>query len=308
MNRPALSLAPTTGHNRDGARPDRLSDVMLGCSGNDSRTGPPVTANYETVAGAADSAPWLVMVHGMSQDRRVFDAQVAAFRARCRILLIDLPGHGLSAAIPGPFGPVELAAQVAGALEQAGVDRCHYWATHTGTALGLLLAVERSGRFLSMILEGPVLPGHPLPSVEQALQQARHLARTAGLAEARRQWFDTAPWFAVMRRHPDACRAAAQRAIIDDFGGAPWLDDGPATAVPPIDEGLAAVDLPVLLYNGEHDVPDFVAAAARLQALLPQATRATIPDAGGFPAWEFPDRVNELVARFLSLPVDVAEQ
>jgi len=263
-----------------------------------------VTANYETVAGAADSAPWLVMVHGMSQDRRVFDAQVAAFHARFRILLIDLPGHGLSAAIPGPFGPVELAAHVAGALEQAGVDRCHYWATHTGTALGLLLAVERPGRFLSMILEGPVLPGHPLPSVEQALQQARHLARTAGLAEARRQWFDTAPWFVVMRRHAEACRAAAQRAIIDDFAGAPWLDDGPAAVLAPVDKALAAVDLPVLIYNGEHDVADFLAAAARLQALLPRAQWATISDAGGFPAWEFPDKVNKLVAGFLLSPVD----
>ena len=38
------------------------------------------------------------MVHGMSQDRRVFDAQTEAFQESYRIQLIDLPGHGASEA------------------------------------------------------------------------------------------------------------------------------------------------------------------------------------------------------------------
>ncbi len=63
---------------------------------------------------------------------------------------------------------------------------------------------------------------------------------------------------------------------------------------------MASIGVPVLLYNGEHDLPDFVAAADLLEALLPDATRETIPEAGGFPAWEFPDRVNRLVSDFLS--------
>jgi len=42
------------------------------------------------------------MVHGMSQDRRVFGAQADAFRTDYRIQLIDLPGHGLSEDMAGP--------------------------------------------------------------------------------------------------------------------------------------------------------------------------------------------------------------
>ena len=56
----------------------------------------------------------------------------------------------------------------------------------------------------------------------------------------------------------------------------------------------------MLLYNGEHDVDDFVDTADRLEALLPRVTRATIADAGGFPAWEFPARVNDVIAGFLA--------
>ena len=259
-----------------------------------------VAARYKTVLEARDGALWLVMVHGMSGDHRVFSAQVAAFKARYRILLVDLPGHGLSSDVPGPFGHRELAAHVAGAIANAGVETCHYWATHTGTALGLLLATERAGRFRSMILEGAVLPGHAMPSVDRELARARDTARTAGVAEARRQWFDEADWFDVMRSRPEECRAAAHWAIVASFSGAPWLDAGQAAPVAPIDGRLASLEVPVLLYNGEHDVDDFNDTADRLETLLPRVRRATIADAGGFPAWEFPDRVNRLAEDFLS--------
>ncbi len=259
-----------------------------------------MAANFETVLAAGADAPWIVMVHGMSQDRRVFSAQVDAFKHRYRILAIDLPGHGLSADIPGPYGHIELAAEVAGAIDRAGAVPCIYWATHTGTALGLLLACRRPDRFRCLVLEGVVLPGRAMPSIDTELQRIRDVARSRGIAEARRQWFDETDWFAVIRRHPEACRAAAHRAIVGAFSGAPWLDDGPARPVAPIDDKLKSLDLPVLIYNGAHDLPDFADAADRLEALAPRARRATIADAGGFPAWEFPDRVNRLVADFLS--------
>ena len=44
-----------------------------------------MSANYETVLGAGAGALWLVMVHGMWQDRRDFSAQVEAFEDRYRI-------------------------------------------------------------------------------------------------------------------------------------------------------------------------------------------------------------------------------
>ncbi len=257
-------------------------------------------ARYKTIIEAGAEAPWLVMVHGMSGDHRVFSAQVAAFKARYRILLVDLPGHGLSSDLPGPFGHGELAAHVAGAMTDAGAEPCHYWATHTGTALGLLLATERPGRFHSMILEGAVKPGHAMPSVDRELKRARDTARTAGVPAALKQWFDEAAWFDVMRADPQACRAAAHWAIVASFSGAPWLDTGAAAPVASLDGRLASLDVPVLLYNGEHDLGDFVAVADRLEALLPRVIRATIAGAGGFPAWEFPARVNRLAEDFLA--------
>ncbi|MBC8240859.1 MAG: hypothetical protein H8E30_10340, partial [Alphaproteobacteria bacterium] len=59
-----------------------------------------MAAKFKCIHEPGAKSAWLVMVHGMSQDHRVFSAQVEAFKDRHPILLIDLPGHGLSAGIP----------------------------------------------------------------------------------------------------------------------------------------------------------------------------------------------------------------
>ncbi len=109
---------------------------------------------YEIIGAADETKPWLTMVHGMSQDRRVFSAQIPVFRQDFRLLLIDLPGHGQSGAVPGPYGLAEFAAGVLAAMDKAGVTSTYYWGTHTGSGIGLLLATRHAERFQSLVLEG----------------------------------------------------------------------------------------------------------------------------------------------------------
>src|SRR5689334_9990375 len=98
---------------------------------------PPTVPYYECVQDAPRSAPWIVLVHGVSQDRRVFSEQVQALRARFRLMLIDLPGHGRSAHCPGPFGLNEFAASIQAAVRDSGLTRPHFWGTHIGAGAGL---------------------------------------------------------------------------------------------------------------------------------------------------------------------------
>jgi 3-oxoadipate enol-lactonase len=260
-----------------------------------------VAARYEVVTDAGPDYPWLTLVHGMSQSRHVFSAQVAAFRASFRLLLVDLPGHGLSSSLPGPYGLEEFTASVHAAMGAAGVERTHFWGTHTGAGVGLLLASREPARFASLVLEGPVLPGRPPPSVAEMLAQVGELAREQGMDAARRHWWERPDWFAVMRERPEACRAAEHLAMIAEFQGGPWLDTQTPAPIAPIDDRLAQLHLPVLIVNGEHDVTDFLQVAGEVAELVPNAQRTVIPDGGGFPLWEYPDRVNAEVRRFLDL-------
>ena len=259
-----------------------------------------MSQGYITVSDAADAAPWLIMVHGMTQDHRVFSSQVAAFKDRYRILLIDLPGHGLSTEVPGPYGHVEMMEHVRLMWDQAAIGPAHFWATHTGTAVGLLLAAQEPERFKSLILEGAVISGYDMPYVSETLGQASVVARSEGPKAAIDQVFSNAKWFDAIRADPVECRMDEHWKIMSDFSCAPWIDDGPVKPAKVSDNEIAAMKMPVLIYNGEHDVSDFIDAADHLKRLMPNSTRKTIPGGGGFPAWEYPDRVNSVVDEFLS--------
>jgi len=248
-----------------------------------------------------ESAPWLTMVHAATHDQRYFCSQVQALQRDYRLLLIDLPGHGKSAALPGPFGFEEYAVSVLAAMDAAGVDTTHYLATHTGSAVGLILAARFPQRFLSLTLESPPIPGIDLPSVIEAYDRARATAHSRGVDAARAEWYERSQWFDIIRNDPQRCRADEHWSMLSEFSGKPWLDTAPAQPVTPLLEQTSSIRCPVLIINGEHDVEDFLHAADELQRGLSRVQRIRIEGAGGFPMWEDPERVNEHIRQHLAL-------
>jgi len=244
--------------------------------------------------------PWIVMVHGFTHNCSYFSAQVADFQKDFRILLTDLRGHGKSASAAGPYGIEEYADDILLALDEAGVEKAHFWGTHTGSAIGLVLALRQPARFASLVLEGTFLPGFPMPRVGDLINRARSIARSEGLEAALEDWFEHADWFEYIREHPEACRAKEHKTLLREFTGIPWLSNLTPHQVTPVSECLANIHQPVLVYNGKYDLDDFKRAARYLEAGLPRVQWEEIPDAGGFPGWENPQAVNLLVHGFLS--------
>jgi pimeloyl-ACP methyl ester carboxylesterase len=256
--------------------------------------------HFETISTAGETSPWLTLVHGASQHSGLFSAQVEAFRADNRLLLVDLPGHGRSSALPGPYGLVEYARSVRAAIDAAGIARTHFWGTHTGAGIALMLATQHPQLIASMVLDGAILPGVDLPYVTARFARARKTAHERGIEAARAEWFRESKWFDVIRTRPAECRAKEHWNLIAGFSGRPWLDPTAPEPVPPIRPALARIAQPVLLVNGEHDVEDFIRVADELESSLKNVRRATVPGAGGFPLWEFPAEVNSLVRQFLT--------
>lgn len=254
--------------------------------------------HFEAIAGAGESRPWITMVHGASQHSGLFSAQVDAFRADYRLLLVDLPGHGRSSDCPGPYGIAEYARSVLAAMQACGVERTHFWGTHTGAGIALLLAAQHPQRIASMVLDGAILPGVDLPYVTAAFARARETARDRGIEAARAEWFRESRWFDVIRARPTECRAKEHWDLVAGFSASPWLDTSAPEPVAPIRAALGRIAQPVLLVNGEHDIEDFIRVADELESALPNVERVTIPGAGGFPLWEFPAEVNALARRF----------
>jgi pimeloyl-ACP methyl ester carboxylesterase len=257
---------------------------------------------YHTVAVNREhkNKPWLTMIHGFSQTHHYFSAQVPIFQQDFRLFLADLRGHGQSTKVEGPYGIEEYAGDVISVLDNAGIEKTHYWGTHTGAAIGLVLALRHPERFTSLILEGTFLPGFPMPRAGELIDRARSIARSKGLAPALADWFDHADWFAYMLNHPQVCRAKEHRAMIFEFSGMPWLSDLTPRQVTPVAGCLAEIQQSTLIYNGQYDLDDFKQAARHLETDLPNAQREEISEAGGFPGWENPQAVNLLVCNFLT--------
>ena len=253
------------------------------------------------VETAGPTADWMVLVHGVSQDHRLFDAQVRYFQDTYRILLIDLPGHGVSSSVPAPYGLREFAEHIRDCIASTGASDFLLWGTHLGASAGLLAACDQPKLFSALVLESPVFPGRALPSVSDLLSDVATTAKEHGMTEARNLWWEKGPWFDLMRSDPERFRAAEQRRIIEDFKGGPWLEkDLASKPLDSVENKLLQLQVPTILINGEHDVKDFVLAADALEELIPNAKRISIPGGGGFPLWELPDLVNKCVSDALA--------
>lgn len=251
------------------------------------------------VVSDAEARPWLVLVHGMSQNDRLFDKQVDFFRASHRILLVDLPGHGRSSNISGPFGHAEFANFTSDIISKLNIEDLTLWGTHTGAAVGLILASQASAKIKALVLEGPVVPGSVPASVKKMNTIVRSAMADGDQRHAIKLWWEQSPWFRQIRKAPDVYRAEAHFDVIKDFEGRPWTDTAQPQTISGIEMSLSSITCPALIYNGAFDGDDFLTAAKSIHRLIQTSVCRTVPETGGFPAWERPEAVNRMVWEFL---------
>jgi pimeloyl-ACP methyl ester carboxylesterase len=238
------------------------------------------------------------MLHGFSQNGDIFECQAAHFGAKYRVFVAELLGHGQRDLATSDYGLASLARDVLVQLHEREITRTHFWGTHTGTSVGLLLALDRPSLIASLVLEGAVVPGIEMPTVAAHRARAEETARRSGVRAAMQEWFERADWFRTIRARPTEHRADEQKRIVLDFPGRPLLLNAPTTPISIIDR-VRDVRCPTLVYNGADDLEDFKHAAAFLADNLPCVQRVELPGLGGFPAWESPSTSNALVERFL---------
>jgi pimeloyl-ACP methyl ester carboxylesterase len=78
--------------------------------------------------------PTMVMVHGLMATGDMFRWLAEPLAARFRLIVPDLPGHGRSGAVPGPYTVEAMAAELAATLDSRGVRDAHVMGySHGGT-------------------------------------------------------------------------------------------------------------------------------------------------------------------------------
>jgi 2-succinyl-6-hydroxy-2,4-cyclohexadiene-1-carboxylate synthase len=245
----------------------------------------------------------IVLLHGFTGSKESWQPLVEALAKRRRVVAIDLPGHGGTAASADPAAD-SLAATgdlIARTLASLGVSRFSLLGYSLGGRIALGLALDHPSRVDRLLLESA--------SAGLADPEERTLRRRAdeelaerieqGGIEAFVDRWEALPLFAPQARLPATVRedlrgrrlacsatglAASLRAV--GTGAQPWLG-----------ERLAALALPVCVVAGELD-EKFRAIGAWMAARIPDARFEIVPQAGHAPHLEQPERYREIVARF----------
>lgn len=215
----------------------------------------------------------LLLIHGITEDHRAWDALVPALAREARVIRLDLPGHGASSSLP-EYSAASLATPLAGFVRALALERPRV----VGHSLGGLLAT----------LLGALVPVRSIVNVDQSLRLASFIERVRSIAPRL-----SGPEFcaalneemellggprlpAAVRDELRAYRVEARRPVVLGLW-LPLVDQTEEAVVAAFAPLLAQVKAPYLSLHGDDPGAGY---EAWLRALLPTARVEVWPGLG----------------------------
>lgn len=262
---------------------------MLAADQNIQRAG---ATTYE-VTGAGD---WLVLVHGVGMNLRIWDPQVAEFAGDHRVLTYDLLGHGGSDLPPEQAGLEAYVDQLDHLIDHLGASNIKL----VGHSLGSLIVLGYALRHPDRVANVAALNGVYCRSEEaSAAVRARAEALSRGdgedlIAPTLKRWFGEAPT-------PARARCAEQLAQ--------WLRDADKTGYARTYSVFAQSDrahegrletlaVPALFATGEFDPNSSPAMSQAMAEAAPQGRSLCLDGERHVMTYDAPARVNAMLRNF----------
>ena len=254
------------------------------------RTGTSSAGLYYEVSGAGDP---IVLIHGFSVDRRMWDLQMPALQGRFTVIRYDLRGHGKSAP---PSSPYSTSDDLRSVLDAVDVRRAALVGLSAGAQVATDFALAYPDRVTRLVLTAPGVGGMampPLPWMQPVLQAA-----TAGEPErAASLWAETP----IMTLRNDTSAAATLRELVMSNSRVWTFRTNPVQPLtPPAIKRLSEIKVPALVIVGDRDLPHIVEAANVLATGIAGAKLVTMPGAGHIVNIDARERFTEQVVRFLA--------
>ena len=267
---------------------------------------------------AAESPLTLLFVHGLASSKGTWQFVAPEFERDCRVILIDLLGHGDSSKPArheysmSAQGDIVRKFILDKNLQDVVIVGCSYGGGTTLEAVLPLFRSDQARRIRGLVLIGAAALDFPPPPAYAMVRcpflrvlglvfttpegLARELLRTVF-------WRDNAIPDELLREYTRVYRQPGA-ILAGVHGGLEIFDELRARRREA--NRYAAIDCPVLLIWGDHDsvVPPEV--MDELAEMLPQARKWIIPDCGHTPQEEQPEQTAAALRRFLhSLLADV---
>lgn len=244
------------------------------------------------VTGPTDGRE-VVLVHGITDSRRMWDPLLGELTDRYRVLSVDLRGHGESADA-SDYDPQSYAGDVVETMHAVGMGR----PVMIGHSLGGLVVTGVAGQ---ATVAGAVNIDQPLrlAAFKQALSALEPMLRSdeATFQEAMQMMFTAmnGPLPAAEQARIDAQSRASQPVVLATWAPVFDLDEAELDGIA---AGFAqAVTVPYLALHGSDPGPDY---AGWLGAQIPTSLLEVWTDHGHFPHLVDPDRFLARVHEFVA--------
>lgn len=251
-------------------------------------------ADIHYAADADDGRPALLLSNSLGTDLGMWDPQLAAARARFRVVRYDSRGHGRSAAPAGAYAIDRLGRDALELLDALAIERAAFCGVSKGGMVGMWLAANAGHRLVRAALCNTAahLPPADLWDGRIAAATTQGMAALAdGVVE---RWF-TAPFRA--REPATVARIKAMILATPPAGYA-----GCCAAVRDMDQrgDLPRIAVPTLVVAGDTDPATPPAMGEAVAAAIPGARFEVLADCAHLANIEQPAAFDAAVFGFLA--------
>lgn len=248
------------------------------------------------LGGDSDDAP-IVFIHGFALDHNMWRPQVDAFTKGHSVITYDARGFGQSTPPKGPYNRTE---DLTALLEHLCLGPAHIVGLSMGGRTATNYALDHPENVLSLTLMDAALDGYQ-NTVDWDVR-----AKQEGLEVAKENWLSH-PIFSSAKTQPDVMENLKQ--IVASYSGWHWLNDDPHVDPDTTARArLAEISAPTLVVVGANDLDYFHNIAEVLAGEIPGAQKVTIPSAGHMVNMEAPQKINQILAQFISSELDLPSQ
>jgi len=231
----------------------------------------------------------LVLLHGYPLDHHLWDAVVPLLKDTFDLIIPDLRGFGESTTVDTPYTMYDFASDIAGLLDQLGVQKTAIAGHSMGGYVALAFARLYAERVSALALVSSQVLADPPDRKHGRYKSAAEVAEKgiSGVVDTMTPKFTSNPeWQAFARQNMEAQQPAAY------IGGLKAMAERvDATTL------LPAIKYPFVVIHGDADMLIPIERAREVKAALPESHLFEIKGVGHMPMCEAPDETAQALIR-----------
>jgi 3-oxoadipate enol-lactonase len=240
----------------------------------------------------------VILLHGLTFDRRMWEHQVEALSRCYRAVTIDLRGHGLSASPDMEYDLDTMTEDVYQAMREMSIAQAHVVGLSMGGMIGMRLALDHPDVARSLVLLDTSAEPEPADRAS-AYEAMAHVLREQGPGSVADGVMSLLFSSSFLLGQPDKAKRERERLLQVDRIGVSNATCA-VTRRKDISDRIHEIRVPTLVIVGELDAATPVERSQAIQAAIPGSRLEVVPGAGHMTPIEKPEEVSQLIVEFLS--------